>query len=68
MWRAEVYPDAKKLGAQLGYAERKGVAIALIAGDAERADGTWKVKHLATRDEQTVSDADVVATVQSLLG
>jgi histidyl-tRNA synthetase len=64
---AEVYPDAKKLGAQLGYAERKGFQVALIAGDTERADGTWKVKDLTARSEQTVTDADVVAAVTALL-
>lgn len=64
---AEVYPDTKKLGAQLGYAERKGFAVALIAGGDERASGTWKVKHLASREERTVTDADVVATVASML-
>jgi histidyl-tRNA synthetase len=64
---AEVYPDAKKLGAQLGYAERKGFAVALIAGDTERTSGTWKVKNLANRDEQTVADADVVAAVAALV-
>jgi histidyl-tRNA synthetase len=63
-----VYPDAKKLGTQLAYAERKGFAIALIAGDTERADGTWKVKNLGTRAEQTVADADLVATVAALIG
>jgi histidyl-tRNA synthetase len=64
---AEVFPDAKKLGQQLAYAERKGFTVALIAGDDEFAAGTWKVKNLATRDESTVADGDLVAAVRALL-
>jgi histidyl-tRNA synthetase len=51
----------------LGYAERKGFQVALIAGDTERANGTWKVKDLTSRSEQTVANADVVAAVTALL-
>ena len=63
----EVYPDAKKLGLQLQYAERKGFALAIIAGPEEFASGTWKIKHLAGRTETSVLDADIVASVQQAL-
>ncbi len=63
----DVYPDTKKLGHQLAYAERKGFALALIAGSDEFATDTWKVKLLARREERTVAAADLVATIQSLL-
>jgi histidyl-tRNA synthetase len=55
----EVYPDAKKVGHQLGYAEKRGFKWALIAGDDEFARGVWKLKDLAKREEQTVSEADL---------
>jgi histidyl-tRNA synthetase len=64
---AEVFPDTKKLGQQLAYAERKGFRVALIAGNDEFTNGVWKVKNLATRDETTVADADLVAAVLSLV-
>src|SRR5205085_408788 len=38
----EVYPDVKKIGAQLQYAERRGYRLALIAGPDELAKGEWK--------------------------
>ena len=44
---AEVYPDAKKIGQQLKYAEGRGFRVALIAGGDEFARGVWKVKDLA---------------------
>jgi histidyl-tRNA synthetase len=51
----EVFPDAKKLGQQLKYADSKGFKFAIIAGDAEFAQGVWKIKDLAKQEEQTVS-------------
>lgn len=43
----EVYPEAKKLGAQLKYADRRGFAVALIAGDDELAAGKVQLKRLS---------------------
>jgi histidyl-tRNA synthetase len=65
---AEVYPEAKKLGVQFQYAEKRGFRLALIAGPEEFANGLWKVKELASREEQTVAAADLVSRVAALLG
>ena len=43
----EVFPDAKKIGQQFQYAEKRGHKIALIAGPDDFAAGTWNVKDLA---------------------
>ena len=43
---AELYPDAKKLGPQLKYADQKGFSIALIAGSQELDRGVVQVKNL----------------------
>jgi histidyl-tRNA synthetase len=65
---AEVFTDAKKIGQQFQYAEKRGHKLALIAGPDDFAVGTWNVKNLATREEKKgVPDAEVVATVQQLL-
>ena len=64
----EVYPEAKKLGQQLQYAEKRGFRAALIAGPDEFARGAWKVKDLARRQERTVAAAEVVAAVREALG
>jgi histidyl-tRNA synthetase len=45
---AEVYPEPKKLGKQLQYADRQGFQSALILGDDEFSAGTCQVKQLAT--------------------
>jgi histidyl-tRNA synthetase len=63
----EVFPEAKKIGQQLQYAERRGFRLALIAGPEEFAQGVWKLKNLARREETTVPQAEVVAAVRKAL-
>jgi len=54
-WSAEVYPEAKKLGAQLKYADQRGFRIALIAGSQEFDAGEVQIKNLATKVSTTVT-------------
>jgi histidyl-tRNA synthetase len=63
----EVFPEAKKLSQQLKYAEGRGFRVALIAADNEFAQGAWQVKHLARREQVTVSEPEVVSAVRRLL-
>jgi histidyl-tRNA synthetase len=64
----EVYPEAKKVGQQLQYADKRGFRVALIAGDNEFAEGVWNVKDLksATQREK-VPSADVAAVIRDIL-
>ena len=50
----EIYPDAKKLGQQLKYADRRGFRIALIAGGNEFAEGKIQVKDLQKTEKRDV--------------
>jgi histidyl-tRNA synthetase len=61
----EVYPEAKKIGPQLQYAERRGFTLALIAGPDEFDQGVCKIKVLATREEKSVPQTELIAAVQS---
>ena len=63
----EVFPEAKKIGQQLQYAEKRGFRLALIAGSDEFAQGVWKIKDLARREEKTVPEAQVVAACRLAL-
>lgn len=65
---AEVYPDAKKIGPQLQYAERRGFPLALIAGPDEFSQGVCKVKVLARREERTIAQGELVESIRELLG
>jgi histidyl-tRNA synthetase len=64
----EVFPEAKKVGQQLQYAERRGFRVALIAGPDEFMQGLWKVKDLARREEAAVPRAEVVRVIRKVLG
>ena len=46
---AEVYPEPKKLGAQLKYADSRGCRLALIAGSREFSQGVVQVKNLRSQ-------------------
>jgi histidyl-tRNA synthetase len=68
----EVFPEAKKLGQQLKYADRRGFRIALIAGGNEFQSGVCQVKDLQTGEKQDAplgdNAAGVVAAVKRILG
>jgi histidyl-tRNA synthetase len=64
----EVFTDAKKIGQQLQYAERRGFRVALIAGPDEFAQGVCKLKDLAKREEVTVPIDEVVPAARRMLG
>lgn len=59
----EFYPEAKKLGKQLQYADKRGFRVALIAGENELSAGECQVKDLATGGSTTVSTANDAAAV-----
>lgn len=59
----EVYPEPKKLGKQLQYADKRGFRVALVAGDDEFAAGQCQIKNLASGESTTVSLADDAAAV-----
>jgi histidyl-tRNA synthetase len=63
----EIYPDPKKIGQQLQYAERRGFLVALIAGPDEFTQGVWKVKDLGRRQERVVPTAEVAGAIRELL-
>jgi histidyl-tRNA synthetase len=69
---AELYPEAKRLGQQLKYADRRGFRVALIAGEDELAARTCQVKDLASGVSQTVpltdSAEEVIEAVKRVIG
>jgi histidyl-tRNA synthetase len=67
----EVFPEPKKLGQQLKYADRRGFRIALIAGGNEFERGVCQVKDLQTGQKQDVpleaDAASIGAAVKKIL-
>ncbi len=64
----ELYPEARKLGSQLKYADRKGHRLAVIIGGDEWSAGTAQVKDMVSGDSQTVELGTLEETCHRLLG
>jgi histidyl-tRNA synthetase len=54
----ELYPEAKKLGQQLKYADRRGFRLAIIAGQREFDSGVCQLKDLRRGTAQDVKTDD----------
>jgi histidyl-tRNA synthetase len=65
---AELYLDERKLDRQLQYADRKGMALVVIAGADELAGGTVALKDLRSGEQRAgVRRAELVAAVAAAL-
>lgn len=56
--------SGRKLGDQFKMAEKKGINLVLIVGDAELSSGTYKLKDLSTGNEQSFSLAEISAQLK----
>ena len=70
--RDRVYPDPKRLGAQLKYADAHGFTVALVAGGNEWNESRMQVKTLATQEKQDVtythdSPQELAAAIKKIL-
>jgi len=66
----EVYPDPKKLGQQLAYADRRGFRLALIAGQREFDAGQVQLKDLQTTQSRELPlnpPEELLAAIRQLL-
>jgi histidyl-tRNA synthetase len=63
----ELYPDPKKLGAQLKYADRRGFRLAVIAGENEFAAEQCQIKDLSSGESTTVPLAQAPAAIAQKL-
>lgn len=64
----DVYPDQRKLGQQFEFAERKGIAAAVICGEGEQRAGTVNVRDLRTRENTDgLTLAQAVETITAIV-
>ncbi len=57
----EIYPDVKKLGKQLDYANALAIPFAAIAGDTEREAQKFQLKDLVSGDQQLMTIEEIIA-------
>jgi histidyl-tRNA synthetase len=53
--RADVYPEADRIGKQLKYAAARSAPLVVVVGEEERARNQVSIKDLNTGDQQTVA-------------
>ena len=61
----EVYLEPNRIGEQLRFASRKGFNYAVIAGEAETTNNTWKIKDLFTGVQQSITDNRIVSELSN---
>lgn len=63
----EVYPEAKNIGKQMKYADKKGFKLAVIAGGDEFAADVWQVKNLKSGTQASVATGNLIPHLLSEL-
>ncbi|MFT5078878.1 MAG: histidyl-tRNA synthetase [Planctomycetota bacterium] len=51
---AELYPDNAKMGKQMGYADKRDIRFAVLAGDNEMAAGNYTLKNMKSGEQETL--------------
>lgn len=62
---ADLFVGEGRLGKQLKHADRRSARYALVRGDAERASGSVTLKHLASGEQTTMSEAEAIALLRA---
>jgi histidyl-tRNA synthetase len=66
--KTEMYFEQDPLGTQLRYAGKKGIPYVVILGPDEVAAGQVTVRDLVRKEQQTVSQAEVVGLIRQWMG
>ncbi len=61
--KAELYPDATKMGKQMGYADKRNIPFTILAGEKEIESQTYTLKNMKSGEQQEVS----LAALQQVL-
>ena len=62
--KAEMYPDAAKLGKQFQHADKRGIPFAVMAGDQEMAANRFTLKDLATGEQKSVDIEELTSELK----
>jgi len=52
--KAELFPDAAKIGKQFQHADKRGIPFAVLCGDEEMANGRFTLKDLASGTQESM--------------
>ncbi|MDR2642988.1 MAG: histidine--tRNA ligase [Planctomycetaceae bacterium] len=63
----EFYPESKKIGQQLKYADKRGFRLVIIIGEDEFQKGTCQIKDLRTGYSSEISQVDAADKIKEFL-
>jgi histidyl-tRNA synthetase len=52
---AELYPDAAKMGKQMGYADKRDIPFAVLAGSSEMEANSFTLKNMKSGEQETLN-------------
>tara|TARA_R100000306_G_scaffold8677_1_gene12069 strand:+ start:46601 stop:47896 length:1296 start_codon:yes stop_codon:yes gene_type:complete len=52
---AELYPDATKMGKQMGYADKRDIPYVVLAGESEMVEGTYTLKNMKSGEQEQLT-------------
>lgn len=56
---SELYPDATKMGKQMGYADKRNIPFVVLAGDKEIDSQSYTLKNMNSGEQETLSFDDL---------
>lgn len=62
--KAELYPDAAKIGKQFQHADKRGIPFAVLTGDEEINSNRFTLKNLTTGEQLNVSFEELVEKIK----
>lgn len=57
--KAEMYPDATKMGKQMGYADKRNIQFAILAGEKEMESDSFTLKNMKTGEQFVLSFSEL---------
>ena len=58
--KAELYPDAIKMGKQMGYADKRNIQFAILAGEKEMESRTYTLKNMKSGEQFELNFSELV--------
>lgn len=63
--KAELYPDNAKMGKQIGYADKRAIPFAVLAGTKEMGSNVFTLKNMKTGEQTTVSTNGMIQILKN---
>ncbi len=63
--KAELYPDATKMGKQMGYADKRNIAFTILAGEKEMEAQSYTLKNMKSGEQSQMDFPELEAFLKS---